>query len=46
MQTGAADPSPGNINDGYGTLWKNTVSGSVFWAVNDGGTVKKVQLLP
>jgi hypothetical protein len=44
VQTGASDPAAGNINDGYGTLWKNTASGNVFWAVNDGGTVKKVQL--
>lgn len=44
VQTGASDPAAGNINDGYGTLWKNTASGNVFWAVNDGGTVKKVPL--
>lgn len=44
IQSGAADPAAGNINDGYATVWKNTTSGNIFLAVNDGGTIKKIAL--
>jgi hypothetical protein len=41
----AADPTTTEIpNSGEFGLHKNTTSGNVFLAYNDGGTIKKVQL--
>lgn len=35
--------SPG-VSAGFGRLWKDTGSGKVYLAYNDGGTIKKVEL--
>jgi hypothetical protein len=42
----AADPILADLpNAGNASIHKNTTSGNVFLAYNDGGTIKKVQLL-
>ena len=41
----AADPVAADLEDGYWSVFKNTTSGNVWLAVNDGGTIKKVQLV-
>lgn len=40
-----ADPTTGDIPSGYTSIHKNTTSGNVFLAYNDGGAIKKVQLV-
>lgn len=37
-------PTTGDIASGYSMVWKDTGSGAVYLYVNDGGTLKKVQL--
>jgi len=41
----AADPAVADLEDGFFSVFKNTVSGNVWAAVNDGGVIKKVQLV-
>ena len=42
--TGSADPTTTEIpNDHEYCIYENTTSGNIFLAVNDGGTIKKVQ---
>jgi len=41
----AADPTTTELpNDGDWSMHKNTSSGSIFLAVNDGGVIHKVEL--
>jgi len=41
----AADPAVADLAAGFFSVFKNTTSGSVFIAVNDGGVIKKVALV-
>lgn len=45
MSESAADPTNTDFRDGFGGFHKNTTSGNVFACVNDGGTIKKIQLV-
>lgn len=40
----AADPAAVDLGVGNWSVFKNTVSGNVYLAYNDAGTIKKVQL--
>lgn len=42
--TAAADPTTTNFPSGYGGIHKNSSSGTVYFAYNDGGTIRKVAL--
>jgi len=42
MYSDAADPVPAQIDDGFGTIWKNTTSGTIKLWVNDGGTLSSI----
>jgi trimeric autotransporter adhesin len=44
LKTKAGDPTVADLPDGSFHVWKNTTSGNVYLWVNDGGTLKKVQL--
>lgn len=43
--TKAGDPTTSDIPAGQWAIYKNTTSGLVYLWVNDGGTLKKVQLV-
>ncbi|GIW89610.1 MAG: hypothetical protein KatS3mg109_0042 [Pirellulaceae bacterium] len=43
-RSGTADPTVSDIESGAATVWKNTTSGEVKLAVNDGGVIKSVTL--
>jgi len=40
-----ADPAVADLTDGYMGIFKNTTSGNIWLAVNDGAVIKKVQLV-
>lgn len=44
MQSSTVNPTTSNIADTDCQIWKNTTSGEVRLWVNDGGTLKSVQL--
>lgn len=41
FRSGATDPTTSDLDDGYGTTWKNTTSSEIRDWVNDGGVMKK-----
>lgn len=44
VQSKSSDPTTSDVEDGMWMVWKNTTTGNTYLYMNDGGTMKSVQL--